>query len=234
VNEAEIATIMEYALPFKARAHFVMIGNSLHQPNYDAILFMKKEIWPQIRNNDPNVELHIYGAYQTQKILQLNDKKSGFLIKGHASDAIETIRKYRLLLAPIRYGAGLKGKIFDAMKAATPVAMTTIAAEGMFENTATYGFVDDDPVNYAQKCLQLYNSESEWQSVSLENSHILKSNYLGSAFAKALLTKTSQLISYKSPEINRNNFSSKMLNYHSNKATKFMSKWIEERNASQR
>ncbi len=218
-------------VPYKERAHFVMIGNSMHKPNYDAILFMKNEIWPEIRIKAPEVELHIYGAYQNQKILQLNNQQSGFLVKGHAQDAVTTLKKYRLLLAPLRFGAGQKGKVFDAMKAATPAAMTTIAAESMFDNTEVFGFIDDDPINYAHRCLQLYKSEEKWQSSNSKNIDILKSNYMFSAFAKAFSAKISSLFSYKSSKSKSDLFAINMLNYHTHKANKYMSKWIEEKNS---
>ena len=69
---------------FEARQHFITIGNFLHAPNYDAVLYLKQTIWPLIRQQLPKAELHIYGAYESQKVTQLNNKKEGFLIKGFA------------------------------------------------------------------------------------------------------------------------------------------------------
>src|SRR5690606_31150007 len=90
-----------------------------------------KLIWPAIRKELPKAEIHIYGAYPSQKVLQLNNPKQGFLIKGRADNAIDTLACYRVLLAPIPFGAGLKGKFIDALYAKTPAISSRIGAEGM-------------------------------------------------------------------------------------------------------
>jgi glycosyltransferase involved in cell wall biosynthesis len=215
---------------YNNRSHMVMIGNSLHTPNYDAIVHLKKHIWPTIKKLLPAAQVHIYGAYQTQKIKQLHNKKQGFIIRGFADDAIETISNYRLLLAPLRFGAGLKGKIFDAMQASTPAAMTRIAAEGMFINAPIYGFIEDDPIRYAQKCVALYQSPQDWNQICKLNAQILEEVYEYSAFAKALLEKVSNLS--KPKEIEKTNFFTAMLNFHAHNRYKYMSKWITLKNAN--
>lgn len=215
-------------MPYQNRTHMVMIGNSMHAPNYDAIVHLKKNIWPTIKKLLPAVEVHIYGAYQTDKIKQLHNKKQGFIINGFADDAIEIISNYRLLLAPLRFGAGLKGKIFDAMQASTPAAMTSIAAEGMFIDAPIYGFIEDDPIKYAQKCVALYQSQQDWKDISMLNTQILEEVYEYSAFAKALLEKVSNLDQPK--EMEKANFFTAMLNFHSYNRYKYMSKWIALKN----
>src|SRR5690606_11437082 len=101
----------EKAIPsFEERQNFLAIGNLLHAPNVDSVLQLK-EIWPEIRKQLPNTEVHIYGAYAPQQILQLNNKKEGFIIKGWAENAESVMKTYRLQLAPLRFGAGLKGKL---------------------------------------------------------------------------------------------------------------------------
>lgn len=216
---------------FQERLHFVMIGNSLHEPNYDAILYLKKELWPQIRKQLPHVEVHIYGAYQTDKISQLHNKKEGFIIKGFAEDVHETLSMYKILLAPLRFGAGLKGKVFDALLSATPVAMTSIAAEGMFVNSVPFGFIEDDEEKYIKHCVELYQSPSLWKSISRENIKILENNFEYSAFAKALTLQISTIASKpKDQKSSLQKFELEMLNFHSNARSKYMSKWISLKN----
>lgn len=213
-------------LSFQDRSNFVMIGNSLHQPNYDSILYLKNEIWPLIRKQLPHVEVHIYGAYQSQSIEQLNNIKQGFIVKGFAINAIETLAQYRVLLAPLRYGAGLKGKIFDALHAATPVAMSEIAAEGMFNDQQEFGFIENDIDAYVSKAISLYQNPEKWQQLSDSSLRILENNYSYSAFAKALLLKISQLKTHTKLSTDKYEFYSKMLNFHSNSRYKYLSKWI--------
>ncbi|HUH33349.1 MAG TPA: glycosyltransferase, partial [Daejeonella sp.] len=97
-------------LSFTKRQNFVTIGNFLHEPNCDSVRFLKEDIWPVIRKALPEAELHIYGAYPVPKITQLHNPKEGFLIKGRANDVIAVMEAGRVCLAPLRFGAGLKGK----------------------------------------------------------------------------------------------------------------------------
>ncbi|WP_213523383.1 glycosyltransferase [Nonlabens sp.] len=214
---------------FQERRHFIMIGNSLHHPNYDAILYMKKDIWPSIRKQLPGVEVHIYGAYQNEKITQLHNKEQGFIISGFATSAINTLKQYRILMAPLRFGAGLKGKIVDAMQSGTPVAMSSIASEGMFDGEKVFGFEENDTIAFISKCVELYTSKSEWIKISITNEQILKNNYGYTAFAKAFLNRIRSLKESHLAGECKDVFFIKMLNYHSNKEYKYLSKWIEEK-----
>jgi hypothetical protein len=214
---------------YQERSNFIMIGNSLHAPNYDAILYVKNTIWPLIRKKLPTVEIHIYGAYQNEKIHQLDNRAEGFLIKGYAQKAIDTLQQYRILVAPLRFGAGLKGKIFDAMQSSTPVAMSTIASEGMFKDALVYGFVEDDLHKFAQECVDLYQTERDWDRISKTNINLLQENYLYPAFAKALLLKISNLVLNQRLPVDQNNFFDRMLNYHSYSRYKYLSKWIHSK-----
>ena len=129
---------------FKDREHFIVIGNFLHPPNYDAVLFLKENIWPLIRKKLPKVELHIYGSYASEKVNQLQAIKDGFLIKGFTEDVNEVMQKAKVCLAPLRFGAGLKGKLISAMNNGTPCVMTSLAAEGIFGIFEPNGFIEDD------------------------------------------------------------------------------------------
>src|SRR5690606_3918104 len=113
---------------FKERQHFIAIGNFLHEPNYQAVLYLKSTIWPIINKQLPNVELHVYGAYASQKVMQLHNEKQGFLIKGFAEDVNQAMQSAKVSLAPLQFGAGLKGKLVDAMVNGTPCMMSAIAA----------------------------------------------------------------------------------------------------------
>ncbi|SPZ87779.1 Uncharacterized protein conserved in bacteria [Sphingobacterium multivorum] len=106
---------------FEERKNLLFIGNFIHEPNWHTVQYLKTQIWPQLRKMLPKVELHIYGAYATQKVLQLNNPKENFLIKGRAESARLTMESYRLLVAPIQFGAGVKGKFIDAMQTGTTI-----------------------------------------------------------------------------------------------------------------
>ena len=92
---------------FSARQHFITIGNFRHEPNWDSVLWLKHQLWPMIRAQLPQAELHIYGAYPPPKATQLHNAKEGFHIKGWAADAQAVMQAARVCLAPLRFGAGI-------------------------------------------------------------------------------------------------------------------------------
>ena len=117
---------------FEKRSHFVSIGNYQHAPNADSILFLSR-IWPKIRKALPNVQFHSFGAYDTPAMLSLSKPEIGFHVKGRLKEErlSKTFLKSRVLLSPLRFGAGIKGKIADAWLHGLPVSTTQIGAEGM-------------------------------------------------------------------------------------------------------
>jgi len=214
---------------FEARRHFITIGNFLHAPNYDAVLYLKQTIWPLIRQQLPKTELHIYGAYESQKVSQLNNKNEGFLIKGYVEDVNEVMQNAKVCLAPLRFGAGLKGKLIDAMQNGTPCVMSDIAAEGMFGELETNGFVKVDAEAFVEKVILLYNNSEIWkqkQQIGFEvmSQRFDKTNF-ESDFAKIIAELSNNLNAYR-----ENNFIGQLLMHQSMQSTKYMSKWIEEKN----
>ncbi|WP_034044096.1 glycosyltransferase family 4 protein [Wocania ichthyoenteri] len=214
---------------FNEREHFVTIGNFLHEPNYNAVLYLKETIWPLIKEQLPKADLNIYGAYASQKVNQLHNKKEGFLIKGFAEDVSEVMRQSKICLAPIRFGAGLKGKLIDAMQNGTPCVTTTIGAEGMFGNLRPNGFVEDNPQGFANKAVELYKNEVLWKTKQQNGFEIINTRFNKVCFEKDLIYKIEETT--KNLHENRfNNFTGQMLQHHTQQSTKFMNKWIEEKN----
>jgi glycosyltransferase involved in cell wall biosynthesis len=146
---------------FKNRQHFISIGNFKHEPNWTAVLNLKTEIWPKIRKELPNAQLHIYGAYCTDKVFQLHNDNEGFLIKGWTDNLEKVFTNAKICLAPIQFGAGLKGKLINAMEYGTPSVTTSIGAESMSGNLNWNGFICDDPNEFALKAIELYKNEKK-------------------------------------------------------------------------
>ena len=110
-----VETVPEVNTVISEKVHFSFIGNFLHEPNWDAVLYLKKEIWPRIRKQLPQVELHVFGAYPSQKVLDLHNPKEGFIVKGRAENVTQVFENTRVFLAPLRFGAGIKG-IFNSFR----------------------------------------------------------------------------------------------------------------------
>jgi len=214
---------------FEDRLHFVTIGNFLHPPNWDAVQYLKSTIWPLIRKQLPEAEMHVYGAYTTDKHRQLHSKKDGFLMNGRAENAMEVIGKAKVLLAPLRFGAGLKGKLVEAMQCGTPSVTTSIGAEAMHGNLPWSGEVADTPEDFAQAAVKLYTDQSAWEIAQQNGFSIINQIYpkekLGSEFIQRIAELQSNLENHR-----QQNFIGSMLMYHSMRSTEFMSRWIEAKN----
>jgi glycosyltransferase involved in cell wall biosynthesis len=211
---------------YEFRKRFVTIGNFRHEPNLDAVMYLKDTIWPLIKKQLPEAELHIYGAYPNNKVLQLNNEKEGFLIKGQAEDVDKVMKNSRVCLAPLRFGAGLKGKVIDAFKNATPCIMTSIAAEGIFEIEETSECVLDNPKDFAKMAVSLYNDASKWQFYRNEAIKLINERFQKETFEKRLFDTIEHLLNNLSTH-RHHNFVGQLLQHHTMQSTKYMSKWIE-------
>ena len=216
-------------VPFENRQHFVSIGNFLHEPNWDAVRYLKETIWPMIRHQLPNTELHIYGAYPSQKVVDLHNPKEGFLVKGRAENAEEVISRARVMLAPLRFGAGLKGKLLDAMQCGTPSVTTSIGAEAMHGNLPWPGALENDPEKFAKSATELYSNSKKWEEARLSASGILTGLYSQEKHEKKLLERIVP-VKENLPRHRQGNFTGAMLHHHTMASTRFMGKWIEEKN----
>ncbi|WP_316844395.1 glycosyltransferase family 4 protein [Pedobacter psychrodurus] len=228
--EAEIEPdTIENWIPFDDRKDFIFIGNFLHEPNWNTVQVLKTKIWPTLRKKLPEARLNIYGAYPSQKVLQLDNKGEKFLIKGRALDARETIAKHRLLLAPIQFGAGVKGKFIDAMQVGTPSVTTSIGAEAMKGNLNWNGSIEDDLDLFTDEAAKLYQDKNAWKIAQQNGIQIINQRYSAKYFAEPFITKVERLAADLTAH-RQNNFFGQILNHHTAQSIKYMSLWIEEKN----
>ncbi len=215
--------------PFESRKHFITIGNFLHEPNWNAVLYLKEEIWPLIRKELPEAELHIYGAYSSQKVNELQKPKTGFCIMGRAEDAKVVIRQARVCLAPLRFGAGIKGKLVEAMQCGTPSVTTEIGAEAMHGNLDWSGTIANDAESIATAAVELYSNKTPWQIAQKNGISIINTHYPKAILGQQLIHRI--LFVQNNLEKHRlRNFTGAMLMHHTIASTKYMSRWIEVKN----
>ncbi|RTY93847.1 glycosyltransferase [Flavobacterium sp. GSP27] len=214
---------------FEERKDFVFIGNFLHEPNWNAVQYLKETIWPLIKMRLPETVLNIYGAYPSQKVLQLHNKKEGFLIMGRTIDAQEVVKEARVVLAPLRFGAGIKGKLLEAMQCGTPSVTTTIGSESMHGDLSWNGNVTDDVVDFADVAVQLYQDKTIWLQAQQNGLKIINQRYVKYLFENNFRIKI-EFLCANLKEHRLHNFMGAMLQHHTLKSTKYMSRWIEEKN----
>jgi glycosyltransferase involved in cell wall biosynthesis len=228
LNEISENEVMSFPT-FEERNHFITIGNFRHEPNWNAVLYLKETIWPLIRKQLPKAEMHVYGSYVTAKATQLHNEKEGFLIKGRAENAKEVIKNAKILLAPLRFGAGIKGKLTDAMECGTPSITTSIGAEAMHGNLDWNGIITDNPQDFAKAAVSLYLEKEKWELAQKNGIKIINACYsktqFGTLFIEKIKATQNDLENHRMA-----NFIGEMLQHQTMKSTKYMSKWIEEKN----
>jgi glycosyltransferase involved in cell wall biosynthesis len=222
----------ETAFPsFEERQNFLAIGNLLHAPNVDSVLQLK-EFWSQIKKQLPNAELHIYGAYAPQQILQLNNKKEGFIIKGWVDDVENVMKNYRVQLAPLRFGAGLKGKLLDAMRFGLPSVTTEVGAEGMQGNLPFSGSITTSKEDFINASVKLYSEEKLWKQSQQNGFEIINQRFQKSLFSEDFKKQIRQFPENIAKH-RQQNFLGQIIQHQTLQGTKYMSKWIEAKNANQ-
>jgi glycosyltransferase involved in cell wall biosynthesis len=223
-----VAAVSESTPTFEERQNFLAIGNLLHTPNVDSVLQLKK-FWPEIRQQLPDAELHIYGAYAPQQLLQLHNTKEGFLIRGWADDVEIAMKTYRVQLAPLRFGAGLKGKFLDAMHFGLPSVTTKIGAEGMCGNLRFGGAVTTSKEEFIKASLKLFSEEDTWNIAQQNGFKILEKRFRKKLFSEAFKKHISTLLANLEKH-RQGNFIGQILQHHTLQSTKYLSKWIAEKN----
>ncbi|WP_209388762.1 glycosyltransferase [Chryseobacterium sp. RR2-3-20] len=214
--------------PFAKRKHFVSIGNFLHEPNWQTVLKLKS-IWKSIRKQLPEAELHIYGAYASDKVYLLHNEKEGFLVKGRAENVEFIFNEYRILLAPIPFGAGLKGKLWESMQFGLPNVTTTVGAEAMHKDLPWNGFIEDSDDMFVEKAIELYQSQSLWNLANENAYEILKQMFDKQLYVGLFWERISKIEDHLQAHRNEN-YLGKILQHHQLNSTKYMSRWIEEKN----
>ncbi|MFJ4193308.1 glycosyltransferase [Pseudomonas sp. NPDC089534] len=214
---------------FDERAHFLSIGNFRHAPNWDAVLWMKNTLWPLIRAQLPQAQLHIYGAYTPPKATALHNAAQGFHIMDWAEDALQVMAQARVCLAPLRFGAGIKGKLVDAMLCGTPSVTTPIGAEAMHGDHPWPGAVTQTVEDFVQAAVHLYRDGERWDDASRTGRLLLEQRYRRSEHGPALIAKLKHCRDNLA-QLRKSNFTGSMLRHHHHKSTQYMAQWIEAKN----
>ena len=211
---------------YHQRHDFMVIGNFRHAPNWDAVLWLKQQIWPLIRKQMPDAKLNVYGAYPPPKATDLHDEKSDFLIKGWVDDAVLAMQSAKVCLAPLRFGAGIKGKLAEAMMCSTPSVTTDIGTESMQTHLDWPGIIANTPQDIADAAVRLYQDASLWQTASdlgQKNAQLMfQQDHVSAELATCIGQLTKSLTEHR-----QYNFIGSMLNHHHHKSTQYMSQWID-------
>lgn len=150
---------------FNKRSDIVFIGGFRHQPNVDAVVFFSKEIWPLILKSLPAARFLIVGSDPTDEVLELGNLP-GINVLGHVKDLKPIFSSVLLSVAPLRFGAGLKGKVAASLGHGVPVVATRIAVEGMGLTDGEDALIADTPGAFAEAVSRVYQNPELWHKLS--------------------------------------------------------------------
>jgi GT2 family glycosyltransferase len=146
------------------RRDIIFVGGFSHKPNEDGIAWFIGEIFPQVLRQLPNVNLKIIGSKSPQWLINL--MHPNIHVIGWAEKVEPHYASARVSIAPLRYGAGVKGKVGESLSLATPIVLTNIAAEGMSLTNRQNALIEDEPNRFAAAIIELMQSDELWQELS--------------------------------------------------------------------
>ncbi|MFD0725978.1 glycosyltransferase [Lysobacter brunescens] len=162
--------------PFADRHDLVFVGGFRHPPNVDAVLWFVREAFPRIRERLPDLQFHCIGSH-TPPDIQALAAVPGVIIHGHVADIDPYMDGCRIAVAPLRYGAGVKGKVNLSMAHGQPVVATACAVEGMHLRDGEDVLVGDTPDAFADAVVRLYRDEALWTTLSRNGLHSVAAHF---------------------------------------------------------
>lgn len=161
---------------FERRKDIMFVGGFTHTPNIDAVLWFTKEILPGILIKQPDIKFYIIGSNAPLDIQNLAD--ANVIVKGFVSDEelAQFYGKCRISVVPLRYGAGIKGKVIEAMRYGIPVVTTSIGAEGI-EGAEQILCIEDDAQTMTERFVMLYNDRVALEKMSKESIEYIRNNF---------------------------------------------------------
>lgn len=171
---------------FAERRDLFFVGGYQHPPNVDAARWFVEDIWPRVRSALPEAVFHLIGSKAPNSVADLHDPATGVLFQGFVADLDPFLFDCRLAVAPLRYGAGVKGKVNMSMSHGQPVVATPAAAEGMYVQHERELLVAGDAEAFAQAVIRLYQDEQLWQRLSRAGLRNVQQHFSRQAAKRAL------------------------------------------------
>lgn len=152
-------------MPYASRTQYslLFVGNFQHDPNVDAVMYFVEQILPMLKVDYPDVVLHVIGQKPPKHLSQIENEN--IHIHGYVPDISVFLNSCQIAIAPLRFGAGLKGKVGEAMSHGLPVVSTTTGIEGFGLNPGEHVLVGDTPREFADQVIRLFDDEALCVSV---------------------------------------------------------------------
>jgi hypothetical protein len=252
-SSATLAASGSGAMGFENRCNFATIGSALHKPNVDSLEWTVRHVWPLIRakaasSEQPfRPELHVFGSHFVEHAMKKHHRpQDGVHMRGFA-ETLDVLGSFRLLLAPLRYGAGIKGKVADGWRHGLPAITTPVGSEGMMDTVAKAGEEQEEgpaeqagaewggrcgattAEGLAHDAFTLYEDAVLWGECQRRGRQLV-TQLFGYEFEAQALVSDLELALDQMEGNRRRDTMMAMLWHQSLDATRFKSKWIVEKN----
>ncbi|MEW6517299.1 MAG: glycosyltransferase [candidate division FCPU426 bacterium] len=171
---------------YAQRQGLLFVGNFNHPPNADAVRYFCQDVFPKIQAALPDVQLQVVGAHPPEDVQRLQTER--ITVTGYVMDTQPYIESCRVSIAPLRFGAGMKGKVGEALAGGLPVVTTSMGAEGMGVEHDRQLLVADDAEGFAQAVIRLYSDPALWERLSQAGQDFMQRQYAPDAIKDQLAT----------------------------------------------
>ncbi len=178
-----IDRITNMTTPFENRDGLLFVG-STHPPNTDAVLFYAREIMPLLQRKAPGMPFYAVGGNPDRKVVDLGSDT--FVVTGFVKDLLPYFEKCKVFVAPLRYGAGVKGKVIEAMSFGLPVVTTSVGAEGLGVTNGEHLLIADEKEKLAELITALHADGELWSRLSAESRQYVNRHYSQEAFTEKI------------------------------------------------
>jgi glycosyltransferase involved in cell wall biosynthesis len=164
-------------LPQAEEGHsIVFIGNYLHYPNVDAVLYFHEKIWSKLKASISDIKFYVVGQAPPPEIIRLSQDTS-IIVTGTVDDVVPYLRKGKVFICPVRLGGGFRGKILEAMAVGRPVVSTSLGAEGIPASNGENIILADKPDDFARGISDLMRNETLYEKVQLNARRLMEDKY---------------------------------------------------------
>ena len=170
--------------PFSERQDILFVGGFNHYPNVDAIEYIAQDLWEPIRKKNTEIKLKVVGPNFPDRLR--SNLPDGVEVLGFVQDLGELLETVRLTVAPLRYGAGTKGKIGTSLAHGVPCVTTSLGAEGMGLIDGEDALIADEPEAFAAAVVRLYEDEALWRRMSANGYDFCEARYSRRAVANKM------------------------------------------------
>ncbi|MDO5564626.1 MAG: glycosyltransferase [Eubacteriales bacterium] len=169
--------VSEDPINFSEKRKLLFVGGFAHPPNKDAMIWFKENILPRIKFSIPNIEVDIVGSH-AEDVVEVLHNVNGINLLGYVSDEELNILydNAKMVIAPLRFGAGVKGKIIEAFAKGVPVITTECGAEGI-DNARKIMAIGNNAGEFADKVVKLYNDNEKLSLMSINERKYINENY---------------------------------------------------------